>query len=273
MDIVSLIPDIAFDAGMGDKLKESYNKAVDSGELYSNPETFLGDMGSILVEFGAPAGAVTKTVNGARRMLKSYTGANLFTSGSYGTSRLLGASRLAAAGTTVSNVAKRVGVGATIFAGTDLIAGGPYNSVTEMLPEDPLFFDNTLGYDYEDTEGLSGRELAIANLKNRLRFGADGAIIGGLFPLVGPPLWLATKYGIGKPAMFFGGKGARVVDNLVFKPASYLASGNIKVPKPGTYERTIPGVKTIGQGIGGGAKIFGEFLGKRYFSTSSSCRC
>jgi hypothetical protein len=249
MDIVSLIPDIAFDAGWGDKVKASYNKAVDSGELYSNPETFLGDMGSIMVEFGAPAGAVTKTVNGARRMLKSYTGANLFTSGSYGTSRLLGASRLAAAGTTVSNVAKRVGVGATIFAGTDLIAGGPYNSVTEMLPDNPLFFDNTLGYDYEDTKGLSGRELAIANLKNRLRFGADGAFIGGLFPLVGPPLWLATKYGIGKPAMYLGGKGARVVDTLAVKPISYLAAN-------------VPGVKTIGQGIGGGAKIFGEFLGK-----------
>ena len=249
MDIASLIPDIAFDAGMGDKIKETYNKAVDSGELYSNPETFLGDMGSILVEFGAPAGAVTKTVNGARRMLKSYTGLNLFTAGSYGTSRALGASRAAAAGVVGGNVAKRVGVGATIFAGTDLIAGGPYNSVTEMIPDDPLFFDNTLGYDYEDTEGLSGRELAIANLKNRLRFGADGAIIGGLFPLVGPPLWLATKYGVGKPAMYVAGKGARVVDNVAIRPISYLSAN-------------VPGVKTIGQGIGGGAKIFGEFLGK-----------
>ena len=249
MDIASLIPDIAFDAGMGDKIKETYNKAVDSGELYSDPETFLGDMGSILVEFGAPAGAVTKTVNGARRMLKSYTGLNLFTAGSYGTSRALGASRAAAAGVVGGNVAKRVGVGATIFAGTDLIAGGPYNSVTEMIPDDPLFFDNTLGYDYEDTEGLSGRELAIANLKNRLRFGADGAIIGGLFPLVGPPLWLATKYGVGKPAMYVAGKGARVVDNVAIRPISYLSAN-------------VPGVKTIGQGIGGGAKIFGEFLGK-----------
>jgi len=264
MDIVSLIPDIAFDAGWGDKVKASYNKAVDSGELYSNPETFLGDMGSIMVEFGAPAGAVTKGVNAARRAIKASTGANLFTSGSYGTSRLLGASRLAAAGTTVSNVAKRVGVGATIFAGTDLIAGGPYNSVTEMLPDDPLFLDNTLGYDYEDTEGLSGRALAIANLKNRLRFGADGAIIGGLFPLVGPPLWLATKYGIGKPAMYLGGKGARVVDTLAVQPISYLASGKAKVPftKPGTYETTIPGVKPLSQGISSGVKIFGEFLGK-----------
>ena len=249
MDIASLIPDIAFDAGMGDKIKETYNKAVDSGELYSDPETFLGDMGSILVEFGAPAGAVTKTVNGARRMLKSYTGLNLFTAGSYGTSRALGASRAAAAGVVGGNVAKRVGVGATIFAGTDLIAGGPYNSVTEMIPDDPLFFDNTLGYDYEDTEGLSGRELAIANLKNRLRFGADGAIIGGLFPLVGPPLWLATKYGVGKPAMYVAGKGARVVDNVAIRPISYLSAN-------------VPGVKTVGQGIGGGARIFGEFLGK-----------
>ena len=264
MDIVSLIPDIAFDAGWGDKVKASYNKAVDSGELYSKPETFLGDMGSIMVEFGAPAGAVTKGVNAARRAIKASTGANLFTSGSYGTSRLLGASRLAAAGTTVSNVAKRVGVGATIFAGTDIIAGGPYNSVTEMLPDDPLFLDNTLGYDYEDTEGLSGRALAIANLKNRLRFGADGAIIGGLFPLVGPPLWLATKYGIGKPAMYLGGKGARVVDTLAVQPISYLASGKAKIPftKPGTYETTIPGVKPLSQGISSGVKIFSEFLGK-----------
>ena len=45
----------------------------------------------------------------------------------------------------------------------------------------------------EDVEGLSGRDLALANFRNRARFGADGAMIGGLFPLVGPPAWAITK--------------------------------------------------------------------------------
>ena len=78
--------------------------------------------------------------------------------------------------TKISNVAKRAGTSATVFGATDIVAGGPYNTVSDAFSDDPLMFDESLGYDYEDTTGLSGKELAIANFKNRLRFGADGAI-------------------------------------------------------------------------------------------------
>jgi len=263
VDLLASIPDLTIETELRDKIQKSYNRAVDSGELVTKPETFLGEIGSVMVEFGMPGAQVLKGVNFLRRAIKSSTGFNLFTRGSYATNRLLGTSKSTAAAITAGNVAKRVGVGSMVFAGTDFIAGGPYNTVTEMMPDDPLFFDQTVGYDYIDTEGLSGRDLTVANFKNRLRFAADGAIVGGLFPLVGPALWQATKYGAIKPGAYVLGKGAKIADTLAVKPASYLASGKIKVPftKPGTYEATIPGVQTLSQGLGGGAKIFGDFLG------------
>ena len=136
--------------------------------------------------------------------------------------------------------------------------------MSEVFKDDPLLFDQSLGYDYESTEGLSGKELSVANFKNRLRFGADGAIIGGLFPLIGPPLWLATKYGALKPAAFVAGKGLRLGDELAVKPLSYLAGGTLKAPfsAAGKLELEVPGLKEVSQGLAGGAKIFSEFLGK-----------
>ena len=48
------------------------------------------------------------------------------------------------------------------------------------------------------TEGLEGRDLAVARLTNKIRFAADGAIVGGAFPLAGRALKLGFRYGIYK---------------------------------------------------------------------------
>ena len=253
VDIAASTKDWAFGGEATEKVRASYDKMIKEGKI-STPETFIGEVGAIGVEFGVPAGGVFKGINLLRRMLKSKTGVNLFATQTYG---LTGASLF---GTRISNVSKRVGTSALTFAGTDLIAGGPYNTATEVFHEDgPLFT-----YDLIDTEGLSGRDLAVANLKNRLRFGAEGAMIGGLFPLVGPPLWAATKYGVIKPSLYVGGKTLQLGNQLAIKPLSYLAGGTLKAPfsKPGAYEVSIPLMKEVNQGIAGGVKTFAEFLGK-----------
>ncbi len=240
-----------------EKVREAYDKSIKEGR-FTEPETFLGEVGAIAVEFGAPGGAAFKTVNAGRRMLGSMTGLNLFNTPTYS---LKGGKWLA---TKISNIAKRAGTSATVFGATDIIAGGPYNTVSKAFGDDPLLFDESLGYDFEDTTGLSGKELAIANFKNRLRFGADGAIIGGLFPLVGPPLWLLTKYGAIKPITGLTKGTLRVGNELAVKPLTYLATGTLKVPlsKPGVLEAQVPLLGEAAQGVGSGVKIFADFLGK-----------
>jgi hypothetical protein len=256
VDLAATSADWAYDTKATEKVKKSYDKYVEDGR-FAEPETFLGEVGAIGIEFGVPGGQVFKGVNLLRRMLKS-RGLNLFATPTYSLSggALMGAK--------ISNVAKRVGTTAAVFGATDFIAGGPYNTVSEVFKDDPLLFDNSVGYDYENTEGLSGKELSVANFKNRLRFAADGAIIGGLFPLVGPPLWAATKYGALKPAAFLTGGALRIGNELAVKPLSYLASGTLKAPlsKSGKLELEVPGLREVNQGIASGVKIFANFLGK-----------
>ena len=256
VDLAATAPDWAFGTEATDKIKKSYDKMIEEGRI-TEPETFLGEVGAIGVEFGVPGGSVFKGVNLLRRMLKS-KGLNLFATPTYS---LTGGALL---GTKISNVAKRVGTTAAVFGTTDFIAGGPYNTVSEVFADDPLLFDNTLGYDYENTEGLSGKELSVANFKNRLRFGADGAIIGGLFPLVGPPLWYVTKNGLLKPGAAVASKTLQLGNELAVKPLSYLASGTLKAPfsAAGKLEVEVPGLREVSQGLASGTKIFANFLGK-----------
>jgi hypothetical protein len=76
--------------------------------------------------------------------------------------------------------------------------------------------------DQESEEGLDGRDLAVARFRNKLRFGAEGTIIGAGFPLLGKPLakiaTVGAKYGLMKPA----GYALRGVDTLAVRPATYL---------------------------------------------------
>ena len=64
VDLLSLIPDLALNTEYGNKIKETFNK-YDEEELIAKPETFLGEVGAIGVEFGGPATQVTKIVNGS----------------------------------------------------------------------------------------------------------------------------------------------------------------------------------------------------------------
>ena len=245
LDLAYTIPDFAFGTTLQERLKTEYDK-----HAFTDPETFLGNAGSILVEFGVPSGIGLKFVNFMRKGLQKTTGINLFTRSTYG---MKGAQKAA---TTISNVAKRVGaVAPSAFIG-EFVGGSQYNTVSREFADDPLFLDQTLGYDFIDTTNLSGRELQVANFTNRLRFGADGAIVAGMFPLVGPALFKATKYGVIKPSAYVAGKGLQAVNYLGIKPVSYLLARTPVVAQTGQL-----GAKALGLGA--------SFLGKDVLSRAA----
>ena len=235
LDLVFSIPDAVLPTEFTEELKRRYEESD-----MTKPETFVGQIASVAVEFGIPGGIVFKLINRFRKAVLARTQGevNLF---AQKTHTLEGLPKL---GVQISNVAKRAGTGMVSFGAADFIAGGPYNTLAEMF-DDPLLSSKLVGK-YQDTSQLSGKERVAANFKNRLRFGAEGAMIGGLFPLVGPALGAIGKNVLLKPTLFVGGGLLKTANVLAIKPATYLASKDPIV---------LPG---LARGVG----IFGEFLGK-----------
>ena len=114
------------------------------------------------------------------------------------------------ASSNVANIAKRAGYMATAFGATDFIVANPERE--------------NLVLEKENEEGLEGRDLALARLRNRIKFGTEGAVIGAGFALMGRPLakiaTVGAKYGIMKPA----GVALQGIDLLAVRPITYLAA-------------------------------------------------
>jgi len=220
--------DIAL-AGLNVVTEKSIGKQSDLQEkvndLYFNldieqPETFIGDLSSILAEYGLPAKKIQFVKNRAFKLL----GINSLTSS-----------------TKIPTVARKIGnmfdTGLVVGL-TDYVASGP----DAVLP----FRRNKI----IDTTNLTGKELTDATLKNRVLYGEEGTIIGAGIPLVGPALKFGAKYGLYKPAKIVGGVTARTYDTMFVTPASLLFS---KIP-PNILVKPITGavstiIKETGSGI------------------------
>ncbi len=209
----------------------------------AEPETFIGNIGALAVEFGIPGSIAFKIINRFKKSISAATKGKadkyLFTRKSYG---LEGLPKY---GVQISNIAKRAGTTSLAFGAADFVAGGPYNTLTSMF-DDPLLSSKLVGQ-LEDVENLTGKERVAANFRNRLRYGAEGSLIGGVFPLVGPALGAIGKNILLKPALFLGKYGVVYPANyLAIKPATYLASKDpLFLP-----------------GLARGAGAFAQFLGK-----------
>ena len=195
-DLLTTGTDLALDTNLSERLDKAYeeNKIAD-------PETLLGTVNKVLIEYGVPGGAVFKVMNRAKKLFRSKKLKDAATAAS-----------ATGAGAKTVNLAKRVGYMATAFGTTDFITSG----ARQRTGEEPLLMDQ------ESEEGLEGRDLALARFRNKLRFGAEGTLIGGAFPLLGKPLakiaTVGAKYGLMKPA----GYALTGVDTLVVRPATYL---------------------------------------------------
>jgi len=237
-DLALSIPDAVLPTEFTEEVKRQYED-MDLAE----PETFIGNLGALIIEYGIPGSVGFKIINRFKKTISAATKGKadkyLFTRKTYG---LEGLPKY---GVQISNVAKRVGSTSLAFGAADFVAGGPYNTLTSMF-DDPLLSSKLVGQ-LEDVEDLTGKERVAANFRNRLRYGAEGAMIGGVFPLVGPALGAIGKNVLLKPALFLGKYGVVYPANyLAIKPVTYLASKDpIVLP-----------------GIARGAGAFAQFLGK-----------
>ena len=200
------------DAAANTELTTKLDKIYDETKI-DDPETLLGTVNKVLIEYGLPGGAVFKVMNRAKKLIKA---------------KKVKDKTIAAgtAGTKIANIAKRSGYMATAFGATDFITSG----ARQKEGAEPLLMD------LESEEGLEGQDLALARFRNKVRFGAEGTLIGALFPLMGKPLGkvatFGAKYGLMKPA----GYALRGVDTLAVRPVTYLLS-------------RIPGSTAAGKGL------------------------
>ena len=207
-DLITTGIDAAADTELTTKLDKIYDETK-----IDDPETLLGTVNKVLIEYGLPGGAVFKVMNRAKKLIKA---------------KKVKDKTIAAgtAGSKIANIAKRSGYMATAFGATDFITSG----ARQREGAEPLLMD------LESEEGLEGQDLALARFRNKIRFGAEGTLIGALFPLMGKPLGkvatFGAKYGLMKPA----GYALRGVDTLAVRPVTYLLS-------------RIPGSTAAGKGL------------------------
>ena len=157
------------------------------------PETWRGDLTSLMIQYGTPGTLITKIGARAKRLQKVKNAIEKM-----GTSK-------------ASKIAQRVVSGATIVGATDFIASPDKRRIPTLFVQP------------EDTSKLSGRKKAVAMFRNRLRYGAEGAIVGGMFPLVGKSVQQVYKWGarpLGEPLVRMGFNTA----GAGFKGAAWLLS-------------------------------------------------
>ena len=163
-------------------------------------DTPLGEIVSVLTQFGVPAGGAVKIAQG----IKTLSGA----------SKITKLSSLPNVGAKTAELAKRAGFYGSIGGITDFVVSNPAENRTVA---------QTLGYadDYEGNE-LKGSAKASEAFKQKIKFGAEGALLGGgitaALPVAGT---LGFRYGIkpaGKAIGFVGGQTLRALDYTVVNP-------------------------------------------------------
>ena len=182
------------DAVAGTDLNEKITEAFEENKL-DDPETLIGKATELIGTYTIGGGVAFKILNRVKKLATLRKGKAL---------------AAATVGKKVSDIAGKAGYMAGVFGATDFLVNEPDK--------------RALFTKLEETEGLSGRERAAANFRNRLKFAAEGTLIGGGFSLLGKPLALGFKYGIFKPGAKVAGIGLKTVDKLVVQPASYLLS-------------------------------------------------
>jgi Flp pilus assembly protein TadG len=187
--------DFLFDTNALDTIEKVFDK------ITPETTTSVGDITSILVQFGIPGYGAVRVANGMAKLKGLSTMKKLDSLPTFGSKGM--------------EIAKRSAYFGGIGGLTDLAVSTPGSIST--LSEDLGIFDQT------ELEGLEGRERAAETLKSKLKFGAEGTIIGGGIPLLPVAGSLGVKYGLmptAKAVGFVGGNALRVVDRAVVNPLS-----------------------------------------------------
>jgi len=233
--------------GKESSLNEDLTRTMEDNRI-ADPETLIGDGLEILAEYGLPSTAVFKI--GAR--LKRMMGIRKFTN-------LSKQNAIKKAGGKISNIFLKAGTSGAAFSAIDFISTAPDIRT------------NTWGQ--EDTRGLQGKDLALANFRNRLRFGREGFLIGAGFPLLGKPLSLMFRYGLWKPLVAGYGRQGTALNKYSSVGKIGLKAVNAAVANP--LMKYIFTKSALGEGLSWGARktlqgtqyTTQQFLPKVYLST------
>jgi hypothetical protein len=155
-------------------------------------KTGLGEITSIITQFGVPGAAALKIASGISKLK--------------GISTMTELSSLSNVGKGIE-LTKRAGYFGTIGGITDFAVSTPEKLGT---------LSDTLGItEQTDFEGLSGQERALETIKSKIKFGAEGATLGAGIALAPTALSLGTRYGLIPAAQAVGTVGGvigKVID-------------------------------------------------------------
>ena len=186
----------------GTEFLEEFDKMMaDPDKQPDRPETWRGDLVGLMTQFAIPGGIIqkvlrrTKTAGQIKSLINKIKGTNT---------------------RKISKIAARAIEGIAVVGATDFIASEPGRR--------SLFFEP------ESTKGLTGKERVAASFRNKIKYGYEGALIGGGFPLVGKGLQLGYKFGLAPFVKTSARLGLKGVDNAVFRPISYLGSRPLVEP-------------------------------------------
>ena len=176
------------------------------------PETWRGDLVALMTQFAVPGGIIQKVI----RRTKTAAQIKKVIEGIKGTKAKK-----------ISKIAARAAEGMTVIGSTDFLVSEPGRQSAFFEPE--------------DTKGLKGKEKAAARFRNKIKYGQEGLVIGGGFPLVGKGLQLGYKYGLAPFVKTTASLGAKGINTAVFRPISYLGSREVVAP---VVKRTAKGIRT-----------------------------
>jgi hypothetical protein len=157
-------------------------------KITPDTNTALGDITSVLVQFGVPYAGALKLANGMSKLKGLSTMTKLSAPGMTRASQGM-------------ELAKRAGYFGGVGGVTDFAVSTPSKLGT--------LSDFTGLTEQTDFEGLEGSERAIETLKGKLKFGAEGAVVGGAVTLLPQAASVGFRYGILpalKPIAYAGGK-------------------------------------------------------------------
>jgi len=181
-------------------LLSDFEKLMEEKEP-DRPETWRGDLTSLLVQYGTPGVGVQKILSRIPAVVKMKKAANAVKGGK---------------ARKISQVATRSAEGLALVGVTDFLASEPGRDSLFVKPE--------------NTDGLTGRKKAAAEFRNKIKYGVEGAIVGGGFPIVGKFTQLGYKYGLAPVVKTTAKIGTKVVDKTFVKPIELLLGSRLAAP-------------------------------------------
>jgi len=174
------------------------------------PETWRGGLTSLLVQYGLPGGAVQKVLGRIPAVVRMKKAANIIKGGK---------------ARKISQVSIRAAEGATLVGVTDFLASEPGRESIFVTPE--------------NTEGLSGRKRAAAEFRNKIKYGAEGTLVGGGFPILGKFTQLGYKYGLAPVVKGSAKLGAKGINNLTIRPIELILGNKLAAPVTTTAAKAV----------------------------------